>query len=235
MDRRGFVKLCTSVVGLHTVDPKLMAQESGVLKHYQRAKLVNAVGEPIKGAHLPLRAAHLFHYPFVGTPCFLIKCDGPIGENVSLATSAGQQYAWEGGVGPGRSIVAFSAICPHQLSYPSKRRSVINYRRDMSPVAGRSNVIVCCAHHSVFDPARGGKVIDGPAPQPLATIVLEHDGTHDELYAVGTYGGEVFDEFFRAYKIDLIEEFGRGVARQEVTGTATVLTVDAYTAGRVMC
>ena len=235
MDRRGFVKLCTSVFGLHPVNPEFLTQEGGVLKHFQRVKLVNAVDEPIKAAHLPPRVVHLFHYPFVGTPCFLVKCDGPIRENVSLTTGAGQQYTWQGGVGPGRSIVAFSAICPHQLSYPSKRRSFINYRCDMSPVAGRSDVIVCCAHHSVFDPARGGKVIGGPAPQPLATIVLEHDGIRDELYAVGTYGGEVFDEFFRAYKIDLIEEFGRGVARQEVTGTATVLTVDAYTAGRVMC
>lgn len=235
MDRRGFVKLCTSVVGLHTVNPKLLAQESGVLKYYQRVKLVNAVGEAIKGARLPPRVAHLFHYPFVGTPCFLVKCDGSIRESVPLATSAGQRYKWEGGVGPGRSIVAFSAICPHQSSYPSKRQSFINYRPDMSQVAGRSNVIVCCAHHSAFDPAQGGKVIGGPAPQPLATIVLEHDGTHDELYAVGTYGGEMFDEFFRAYKIDLIEEFGRGAAKQEVTATTTVLTADAYTAEKVMC
>lgn len=97
----------------------------------------------------------------------------------------------------------------------------------MSPVAGRSGVIVCCTHHSVFVPAQDGKVYSGPAPQPLATIILEHNGTHNELYAVGTYGGEIFDEFFRAYKIGVIEEFGRGVAKQEVTGTATVLTADA--------
>ncbi len=235
MDRRGFVKLCTSTLGLLAVNPKLLAQPGGIRRHYQRVKLVNAVNDPIKATHLRPRVAHLFHYPFAGTPCFLIKLDWTLTGEITLETDAGQRYTWEGGVGPGRSIVAFSAICPHQLSYFSKRQSFINYRPDRSEIAGRSDVIVCCAHHSVFDPAQGGKVVAGPAPKPLTTILLEHQAETDELYAIGTHGAVLFDDFFRAYKIDLIEEFGRGVAKQEVLETTTVVTVDVYTGQMVKC
>lgn len=235
MDRRRFITLCSSAVALVAANPAVLAQEGAVFKSYARVKLVDRRGKAIRAGRLEKNASYIFHYPFAGTPCFLINLDKPVAASVTLAASGGRSYVWQGGAGPQKSIVAFSAICSHQLSYAGKRESFINYRSDPSAVAGRAGVIVCCAHHSVFDPAQGGKVLDGPAPQPLAAIVLEHDARTDELYALGTQGAELFEDFFTAYKKELIEDFGRGVARQEVTGRATVLSIQEHTRKQVFC
>jgi arsenite oxidase small subunit len=235
MDRRRFITLCSSTLALITTNPAALAQNGAAFKPYARVKLVDKHGKAIKAGRLPKNVCHIFHYPFAGTPCFLINLGKPTASEATLDTADGRHYVWPGGAGPQKSIVAFSAICPHQLSYAGKRESFINYRADTSAVAGRADVIVCCAHHSVFDPAQGGKVIDGPAPQPLATIVLEHDAVTDELYALGTHGGELFEDFFTAFKKELIDDLGRGVARQEVTDTTTVLTITEHSRHQVHC
>ena len=77
-------------------------------------------------------------------------------------------------------------------------------------------MIHCCADHSVYDPSAGARVISGPAPQPLAAILLEYDTEHDELTAIGTVGAEQFDAFFRKYDFKLALEYGAGKARQPV-------------------
>jgi len=235
MDRRRFITLCTSTLTLIAANPAVLAQPGAAVKRYARVKLVDRNGQPLKASRLAKRACHVFHYPYAGTPCFLIDLGKATAADMPLDTSGGSHYIWQGGVGPQKSIVAFSAICPHQLSYAAKRQSFINYRADASPVAGRADVIVCCAHHSIFDPAQGGKVIGGPAPQPLATIALEYDAGTDEIYAVGTHGAELFDDFFTAFKKELIEDLGRGVARQEVVDKATVLPIAEYTPDQVLC
>ena len=94
---------------------------------------------------------------------------------------------WNGGVGPAHSIVAFSAICAHKLAYPTREVSFIRFQRDRSPTSD-GNVIHCCADHSVYDPAAGARVCSGPAPQPLAAILLDYDAERDELSALGTVG-----------------------------------------------
>ena len=233
MDRRNFVKLCGSflaMLGTHAA-----AAQTGTFKPYERVKLVNAQGAAIRSRHLVPGTNYLFHYPFAGTPCFLLNLGKPAMANVALATADKQSYVWPGGAGAGSAIVAFSAICPHQLSYPGKRQSFINYRADLSPVAGRKGVIVCCAHHSVFDPAQGAKVISGPVEQPLTAIALDYDAKADELHAVGTYGGERFEDFFSAFKHELNEEFGRGVARDPAVGTAEVVPLAEYTGQMIEC
>ena len=235
MKRRDFVKICTSALGAVAVNPALLAAPEATRRLYQRVKLVGADGKPFKAADLKPQVPHLFHYPFAGTPCMLVRLNWSISGEVALATQDGRKYSWTGGAGPGRSIVAFSAICPHQLSYSSKRQSFINYYATESPAAQRADVITCCAHFSVFDPSQGGKVLGGPAPQPLTTILLEHDAAADELYATGTLGGELFEDFFNAYRTEMIEEFGRGVARQEAAGTAVTVPVEKYTAQVLRC
>jgi len=227
--------MCASALGALAAYSLAPAQEGGVRRDYARAKLVDAAGTPLRAGDLAPQTTKVFHYPYAGTPCYLIRLDWELAGSVPLITGDGRNYTWSGGVGPGRSIVAFSAICPHQLSYASKLQSFINYRADKSAVAGRSDVIVCCAHHSVFDPAQGGRVVAGPAPQPLTAIVLDHDAASDELFAAGTMGGELFEEFFRAYKIELIEQLGRGVAKQEVSGVTTVVGIDEYTQSQLKC
>ena len=112
--------------------------------------------------------------------------------------------------------------------------SFIGYRDEPSPAAGRGRVIACCSDRSVYDPAAGAKVVSGPAPQPLCTILLEHDPKTDELVAVGTFGGEMFAEFFRKYEFRLQLEQGPR-ARNAVEGTAVVRELETYSTQWAKC
>jgi hypothetical protein len=95
-------------------------------------------------------------------------------------------------------------------------------------------VITCCSDRSVYDPAAGAKVVSGPAPQPLATILLEHDRKKDEVFAVGTFGGEMFTEFFRKYDFRLQLEMGSR-AKTSVEGTTVVRPLANYSAQWAQC
>ena len=234
MDRRRFIGICSA--SLAALQMRSWAsQDTKIFKLYSRARLTLPSGETLHARHLSANTGYVFHYPYVSTPCLLLQLNAPIDIPSGLKTTNGQAYSGVGGVGPDRSIVAFSAICPHQLSYLSKAKSFINYRADTSEVAKRNNVIVCCAHHSVYDPSAGGRAVSGPAPEPLTGIVLQHDSAEDALYAIGTAGGELFSAFFRAYKIELIEAYGRGVAKQLVEITTVVQTVRDYVAKPILC
>ena len=152
----------------------------------------------------------------------------------TLKTVDNQPYEWKGGVGTGRSIVAYSAICAHKLTYPTRDISFISYRSEKGAANRFASVIHCCSEHSQYDPAEGARVVAGPAPQPLAAILLEHDSASDELYAVGTLGGELFGEFFAKYEFKLAMEHG-GAARQAVAGSCTVQELDNYCRQQVKC
>jgi arsenite oxidase small subunit len=240
MDRRQFIKVCGGVsaacAGAQTglIQPAFSAE----LMTYQKVKLVDDQGKPLQAKSLTTTEAYVFHYPMQGTPCFLINLEKPAGGGVSLKTQSGEDYTWKGGAGPENKIVAYSAICTHQLAYPGKAISPITYNTQKSAAAGgASGMIVCCAHITAFDPAQGGKVVLGPPPlpQPLATIQLEHDAATDELYATGVYGGTVYDDFFTAFKVQLNEEFGRGAYKKEVADTAAAVPLSKYTTVALSC
>ena len=76
--------------------------------------------------------------------------------------------------------------------------------------------------------------MSGPAPQPLAAILLEHDAKTDELYAVGTFGGEKFNEFFQKYDFKLSMEMG-AKAKELVTSTASLTDLAAYSTQTAQC
>jgi hypothetical protein len=95
-------------------------------------------------------------------------------------------------------------------------------------------VITCCSDRSVYDPASGARVVSGPAPQPLATIILEHDAKADELFAVGTFGGEKFTEFFAKFDFRLQLEMGNR-AREAVEGTTVVKPLENYSTQWAKC
>jgi len=234
VDRRDFVRMCSSALAVVTASPTLLAQDGAVEQRYHRVRLLDNGSKPLRASSLQTGVAYIFHYPFAGTPCFLIDL-GKTARGSVLKNADGQSYRWTGGVGKQHSVVAFSAICSHQLSFPSKQHSFINYEHGESKVAGRSQVIVCCAHHSVYDPAQGAKVLTGPATMPLTSILLEYKEESEELFAVGTLGSELFTEYFRAYKRELIQEFGRGVSRQGVAGAARVLPLADYTQEQIHC
>ncbi len=137
-------------------------------------------------------------------------------------------------------MVAYSAICSHKLTYPDPRVSFIDYRQESAlfrtgedETVERKGVIYCCSENSVYDPGAGARVLGGPAPQPLAAILLEQDsGGH--LRAAGVYGGAVFDRFFERFGFRLELEGGSG-ARQQVTGPARTESIAQYSRRLVHC
>jgi cytochrome b6-f complex iron-sulfur subunit len=60
----------------------------------------------------------------------------------------------------GGRFVAYSVVCTHQGC----------------PVAYRDGRLVCPCHGSVFDPARGGAAVRGPAQEPLQEIRVDTEG-----------------------------------------------------------
>jgi Rieske Fe-S protein len=233
MKRREFVHVCAaSAAGMALPDAR--SASSLPARMYKRAKLVDERGQPIRHAALVQGATYVFDYPYSSTPCFLLKLDRPTSGGVPLKTETGFDYVWEGGVGSARNIVAYSAICAHKMTYPTKQVSFIGYRHDPSPVAGPGKVITCCSDRSVYDPATGARVVSGPAPQPLATILLEHDAKSDELFAVGTFGGEKFAEFFAKFEFRLNLEMGNR-ARAAVDGSTVVKPLESYSTQWAKC
>lgn len=226
---------------LVATDPALLAKPREAPTPAQRVTLVSPAGDPLKPGDLEAGESYVFHYPYVSTPGFLINLGKPAKPGEELETEDGRTYRWRGGVGPDQSIVAFSAICAHKMSYPTRTVSFINYRHDNARfndlnknTAEREQVIYCCSEGSVYDPAAGGRVLGGPAPQPLAAIDLDC-GADDVLCAVGTYGGELYERFFEGFGFQLALERGTDDIRAPATGTATVWSISDYTSNRRTC
>ncbi len=248
--RRKFIEICVAgaagsaacaAASAHaTADkaalPKPPAKSTTPLaaRTYGRAKLVDQDGKAIKARSLKANHNYIFNYPYESTPCFLLNLGKALSASVKLATEAGNPYDWPGGVGGNKAIVAYSAICAHKLAYPTRQVSFIGFRAAASPANARGQVITCCADKSVYDPLAGARVLSGPAPQPLAAVLLEHDAATDELFAVGTLGSERFNEFFQKYDFKLTMEMG-GRARDAVTGTAKLVDLASYSNQTAQC
>jgi len=233
MERREFIRVCAGGMGAG-----LLAPPAGAValtpKRYPRAKLIRAGGGALKAAQLQAQRNYVFFYPYQGTPCFLLNL-GKAAPAVPVKSIDGAStYDWPGGAGAARAVVAYSAICSHQLTYPTRDISFISFRAGKSAVNKFADVIHCCSEHSQYDPAAGAKVLAGPAPQPLAAVLLEHDAATDELYAVGTLGSEVFNAFFRKYQIKLELELG-GRAAQPVGSATAVTELDNFCRQQVRC
>ena len=238
MDRRSFVETCaasaTCLTGGLTAGlalPALAADSRP--RPYSRVLLTDEQGNPLKAAGLKPRTNYVFHYPFEATPVFLLDL-GQDAMPQRLSTKAKSDYAWPGGVGPKRSLVAFSAICAHQLVYPTAQVSFISFRKTKSKKGKQDNMIHCCADHSEYDPAKGAQVQGGPAEQPLCAVLLEHDAMTDSLTAYATLGGELFDEFFRKYEFKLSLDVGPK-AKNAVSGQAVVRELDKFCRNAIQC
>lgn len=231
MDRRKFIRICSASAGLAPVSNFALGT-APVRREYTKAQLLDASGAPLRAARIAARQNYVFFYPFKATPCFLIN----LGRSVAPLQVAGgaPEYAWPGGVGAGRSLVAYSAICSHQLTYPTREISFISFRAGKAGANQHADVIHCCSEHSQYDPAQGARVLAGPAPRPLAAILLEHDARTDALYATGTLGVDVFDEFFRKYEFRLTMEHG-GRARNDNSDNCRVTELDSYCRQQVRC
>lgn len=194
---------------------------------YARTLLTDERGNPLRTVSLARERNYLFHYPYATTPCFLL--------DLGRTVAAPGDSAWPGGVGPNRSLVAYSAICSHQLTYPTRDISFISYRAEASPQNRHARVIHCCSEHSQYDPAQGARVLTGPAPHPLAAILLEHDPNQDALYALGTLGVEMFDTFFDKFGFRLALENGSQNVRKPVGNEARVIELENFCRQQVRC
>ena len=83
-----------------------------------------------------------------------------------------------------RGIVAYSKICTHAGC------AVALYRKPTFPPVEPRPALVCPCHYSTFDPARGAKVLYGPAGRPLPQLPLLV-GPGGELRAAGNFSGAV--------------------------------------------
>ena len=191
---------------------------------YGRTLLVDKQGRPFKGAQLAVGEPHIFHYPYETTPGFLMALPRAA---TPVPLSDGQQHRYQSlpGIGPQQRIVAYSAICAHKLMYPTPQISFINIRKGQADEP--AHVVHCCGDNSRYDPTQGGRVISGPAPQPLAMIALEWNAASDELHAVGTLGGEMFQAFFEKYETRLQLERGAN-ARNRSAQTSVVQAAASF-------
>lgn len=99
-----------------------------------------------------------FFYPDNDSPCVLIK----MGKSVM------------GGVGPDQDVVAFSILCTHMgcpVSYDQAEES-----------------FKCLCHYSMFDPDKGGQMINGQATESLPQIMLTYNHIDDSIEAVAIDG-----------------------------------------------
>lgn len=234
MDRRGFIESCrTGAAALALAASWPSAWANAKPKAYAPALLVTERGDTLRASDLKEQSNYVFHYPYEATPVFLLDLGKPVPQR-TLSTDGHDPYTWPGGVGNRRSIVAFCAICAHDLAYPAADASFISFRKTRAQRGVQDGLIHCCAEHSQYDPARGAEVLAGPARQPLCAVLLSHDPRVDSLTAYATLGGELFDAFFRKYAAKLSLDVGAN-AHEAVSGQAVVQPLEKFCRNPVQC
>lgn len=232
MERRSFLAACSAACGLAGLS---LPADAVVAREYPRSLLTDSEGRPLKASSLRPGVNYVFQWPYPATPCFLLDLGRKVEGHKRLLTADGHGYDWPGGVGRGQSVVAYSAICSHKLTHPTRDISFIAYREQATAHSRHARVIHCCSEHSQFDPAAGARVLDGPAPQPLAGILLEYAADRDELTAVGTLGADVFDRFFHDFGFRLALEHGGDRAMKPVGASTRVIAMEQFCRQQVRC
>src|SRR5258708_23602962 len=141
MQRRDFMLACAAQA-LTAALPAAAVDATPRL--YSRAQLLDESGRPLRARSLAAGRNFIFHYPFAGTPCFLLNLGRPTKPVARLKTASEETYEWPGGVGADHSIVAYSAICAHRLTYPTREISFISYREEKSAGNKFAPLRPCC-------------------------------------------------------------------------------------------
>ncbi len=231
MERRDFLKI--SAVGAAVVcSPSLLkmelrAEDGRLYKSYNKVKLVDESGNALKFSQLKKEQAYIFNYPYRSTPSMMINLLAATPRDVKLKSADGESYVWKGGVGKGGTLVAYSAICSHQMTHPTPDTNFVTYSGNQKTMScDRKGVIVCASHLSAFNPKEGGKNIAGPAEQGLASIILEV--SDDEIYAVGVLGPDKFHDYFKTFKQELKDYYGGRKGKKLVEEEAETKTIENY-------
>ncbi|QGA53123.1 Rieske iron-sulfur protein SoxL2 [Sulfolobus sp. E5-1-F] len=198
------------IPGLKVFVPSTVTVTSG----FPKSLLVDSSGNPIKASQIPVNSPFIviFEYPMTGEPNFLINLGDSSGKPVEIPSTTvvvpqtGKTYTFPGGVGPNKSIVAYSAICQHlgctppyihffPPQYVSSAQLTASEPDQLTAAALLAAkqakipaLIHCDCHGSTYDPYHGGAVLTGPTVRPLPSVVLEWDSSSDYLYAIGAVG-----------------------------------------------
>ncbi|HEY4279655.1 MAG TPA: Rieske 2Fe-2S domain-containing protein [Conexibacter sp.] len=112
----------------------------------------------------------------VGSPIVLVRLDPSV-----LRLPAGRPLAeWAP-----QGLLAYSKICTHAAC------AISLYRYPSFRATQPRPALVCPCHYSTFDPARGAKVIFGPAGRSLPQLPLAIDAATGELRANGGFSGSI--------------------------------------------
>lgn len=209
--RRSFLKGILIGIGVLAVASAVpvisyLNQPPVYLKNFPWIIIVDSDGNPIEASKLTVNdpSILLFQYPMEGDITFLLNMGDANDNPVSIPPTTvvipenGATYTFPGGVGPNKSIVAYSAICQHLGCqppeihfYPPKYLTpggtVPNFLPPVAYQAAQSanaaSVIHCDCHGSTYDPWRGAAVLTGPTLRPLPYVELYWDQDTDYLYA----------------------------------------------------
>src|SRR5215475_12140680 len=132
MERRRFLRTCALASGAAALASRRTSFADAAPHYYTKTRLVDIHGEPIRIAALAEDTNFVFQYPYAATPCFLLKLSRGAAAVGDLRREDGATYAWQGGVGPAKNLVAFSAICAHKLAYPTRDVSFIRFQKERS-------------------------------------------------------------------------------------------------------
>src|SRR4026209_1217404 len=91
MERRDFMLAC-GASALAASLPATPADASP--RFYSRAQLADPAGQPLRARALPANRNFIFHYPFAGTPCFLLNLGKPTRGPAQLKTADQHVYQW---------------------------------------------------------------------------------------------------------------------------------------------
>jgi len=227
MDRRQFSHLCASLLaGAAALDAAATTGKQASVDAWPATALTDSLGTPLRFQDLAIGSSHVFHYPYRTTPCFLIRLNAAPDGGASLTDRAGNQYTWQGGA---------------KMSHPAKPISHLNFRSNAKQITKRdgtrqtrAQLITCCSEYSIYDATKGAEVINGPATQPLTSIVLDINAD-GQILATGTRGGHIYDEFLQ--KFGLRQSMEQGIADPSQLADATTIAVPAatYSKQQILC
>ena len=235
MERRNFLKVVGATGALVAVSPstitgELRANDGSLFQAFEKTQLVGEDGTPLKASALTKEVNYVFNYPLIGTPSIMIDLPETAQKDVELTSEDGDKYIWKGGVGSKGTIVAYLAICAHQLAHPTPEDTFIQYcKKGESGIAPDFAGLFCSSHIAQYDAGAGCKVVSGPATQPLASIIIEVDAD-DTLWASAVLGPERMKEYLKVFKPEMKKFYGgKRKSKKKVSGTAVAVAMNKYT------